>query len=65
MIDLSTTLRLDLPELRVQVDRDRAADLRVDVEQIATALRLMVGGDQEVPVSTIPSSTRTTTSSCA
>jgi HAE1 family hydrophobic/amphiphilic exporter-1 len=48
MVDLSTTLRLDRPELRVQVDRDRAADLRVDVEQIATALRLMVGGDQEV-----------------
>jgi HAE1 family hydrophobic/amphiphilic exporter-1 len=48
MIDLSTTLRLDRPELRVQVDRDRAADLRVDVEQIATAIRLMVGGDQEV-----------------
>jgi HAE1 family hydrophobic/amphiphilic exporter-1 len=48
MIDLTTTLRLDRPELRVEVDRDRAADLRVDVEQIATALRLMVGGDQEV-----------------
>ena len=48
MLDLNTTLRLDRPELRVQVDRDRAADLRVDVEQIATALRLMVGGDQEV-----------------
>ena len=32
----------------MQVDRERAADLRVDVEQIATALRLMVGGDQEV-----------------
>jgi HAE1 family hydrophobic/amphiphilic exporter-1 len=48
MTDLTTTLRLDRPELRVQVDRERAADLRVDVEQIATALRLMVGGDQEV-----------------
>ena len=48
MLDLTTTLRLDRPELRVQVDRERAADLRVDVEQIATALRLMVGGDQEV-----------------
>jgi HAE1 family hydrophobic/amphiphilic exporter-1 len=48
MIDLNTTLRLDRPELRVQIDRERAADLRVDVEQIATALRLMVGGDQEV-----------------
>jgi HAE1 family hydrophobic/amphiphilic exporter-1 len=48
MLDLNTTLRLDRPELRVQVDRERAADLRVDVEQIATALRLMVGGDDEV-----------------
>ena len=48
MVDLNTTLRLDRPELRVEIDRDRAADLRVDVEQIATALRLMVGGDQEV-----------------
>jgi HAE1 family hydrophobic/amphiphilic exporter-1 len=48
LLDVNTTLRLDRPELRVQIDRDRAADLRVDVEQIATALRLMVGGDQEV-----------------
>ena len=48
MLDLTTTLRLDRPELRVQIDRERAADLRVDTEQIATALRLMVGGDQEV-----------------
>ena len=48
MVDLNTTLRLDRPELRVQIDRDRAADLRVEVEQIATAIRLMVGGDQEV-----------------
>jgi HAE1 family hydrophobic/amphiphilic exporter-1 len=47
-LDVTTTLRLDRPELRVQIDRERAADLRVDVEQIATALRLMVGGDQEV-----------------
>jgi hydrophobic/amphiphilic exporter-1 (mainly G- bacteria), HAE1 family len=48
MLDLTTTLRLDRPELRVEVDRERAADLRVDIQQIAEALRLMVGGDQEV-----------------
>src|SRR5262249_38598788 len=48
MLDLTTTLRLDRPELRVVIDRERAADLRVDTEQVATALRLMVGGDQEV-----------------
>ncbi len=46
--DPDTTLRLDRPELRVRIDRERAADLRVDTEQIATALRLMVGGDTEV-----------------
>jgi HAE1 family hydrophobic/amphiphilic exporter-1 len=46
--DPDTTLRLDRPELRVRINRQRAADLRVDTEQIATALRLMVGGDTEV-----------------
>jgi HAE1 family hydrophobic/amphiphilic exporter-1 len=46
--DVDTTLRLDRPELRVQIDRQRAADLRVDSEGIASALRLMVGGDEEV-----------------
>ena len=47
-LDPDTTLKLDKPELRVQIDRDRAADLGVDIEQMATALRLMVGGDEEV-----------------
>jgi HAE1 family hydrophobic/amphiphilic exporter-1 len=46
--DADTTLQLDKPELRVVIDRERAADLRVDTEQIATALRLMVGGDDQV-----------------
>ncbi|HEY5725760.1 MAG TPA: efflux RND transporter permease subunit, partial [Methylomirabilota bacterium] len=46
--DPDTTLRLDRPELRVRIDRERAGDLRVDTEQTATALRLMVGGDTEV-----------------
>jgi HAE1 family hydrophobic/amphiphilic exporter-1 len=48
IVDVDTTLQLDKPELRVVIDRDRAADLRVDTEQIATALRLMVGGDDQV-----------------
>lgn len=46
--DLDTSLRLDKPELRVEIDRERAADLGVDTEVIASALRLMVGGDTEV-----------------
>ncbi len=48
VVDVDTTLRLDKPELRVAIDRQRAADLRVDTQQIATALRLMVGGDDQV-----------------
>jgi HAE1 family hydrophobic/amphiphilic exporter-1 len=48
IVDVDTTLQLDRPELRVVIDRPRAADLRVDTEQIATALRLMVGGDDQV-----------------
>ncbi len=48
IVDTDTTLKLDRPELRVEIDRHRAADLRVETEQIATALRLMVGGDDEV-----------------
>ncbi len=48
ILDADTTLQLDKPELRVVIDRERAADLRVDTSQIATALRLMVGGDDQV-----------------
>jgi HAE1 family hydrophobic/amphiphilic exporter-1 len=48
LIDADTTLKLDKPELQVRIDRARAADLNVDTENIAQALRLMVGGDEEV-----------------
>jgi HAE1 family hydrophobic/amphiphilic exporter-1 len=45
IVDADTTLKLNKPELRVQIDRARAADLGVDSTDIATALRLMVGGE--------------------
>ncbi|MBI1357873.1 MAG: MMPL family transporter [Acidobacteria bacterium] len=48
LVDVDTTLRLNKPELRVFIDRDRAADLGVDASDIAESLRLMVGGDDEV-----------------
>jgi HAE1 family hydrophobic/amphiphilic exporter-1 len=48
IVDADTTLKLDKPELRVTVDRARAADLGVQMTDVATALRLMVGGDEEV-----------------
>lgn len=48
IVDADTTLKLDKPELRVVVDRERAAALGVDMSDVGDALRLMVGGDQEV-----------------
>ncbi|MDT7543650.1 MAG: hypothetical protein QOE33_3554 [Acidobacteriota bacterium] len=48
IVDADTTLKLDKPELRVEIDRARAADLGVDASDIANGLRLMVGGDQRV-----------------
>jgi hydrophobic/amphiphilic exporter-1 (mainly G- bacteria), HAE1 family len=48
LIDADTTLKLNKPELRVQIDRARAADMGVSTQDVAETLRLMVGGDQEV-----------------
>ena len=48
IVDADTTLKLDKPELRVHIDRARAADLGVDSSDISEALRLMVGGDDQV-----------------
>jgi HAE1 family hydrophobic/amphiphilic exporter-1 len=47
-VDADTTLKLDKPELRVTPDRARAADLGVNPRDLGTALRLMVGGEDEV-----------------
>ncbi|HLO41139.1 MAG TPA: efflux RND transporter permease subunit, partial [Phycisphaerales bacterium] len=46
--DTDTTLKLTSPELRVAIDRERAADLGVSPRDIGVALRLLVGGDEEV-----------------
>ena len=48
LVDADTTLKLDKPELKVQIDRERAAALGVDTQDIATALRIMVGGEERV-----------------
>lgn len=48
IVDADTTLRLDKPELRVVIDRERAATLGVDVQEIAETLRVAVGGDDRV-----------------
>ena len=48
IVDADVTLKLDKPELRVEIDRARAAALDVDAEDLASALRIMVGGDTRV-----------------
>jgi HAE1 family hydrophobic/amphiphilic exporter-1 len=48
IVDADTTLKLNKPELRARIDRARAADLGIRTQDVAAALRLMVGGDQEV-----------------
>src|SRR3989442_13360255 len=40
IVDADTTLRLDRPEWRVEIDRERGPGLRVGTEQIAQGLRL-------------------------
>ncbi len=46
VVDADTNLVVGKPELEVKVDRQLAAQLGVNVNDIATALRYLVGGDQ-------------------
>ena len=48
IVDAYSTLKIDNPELLVQIDRERAAALGVDVSEIAETLRVAVGGDDRV-----------------
>ncbi len=43
-VDVDTTLVLGKPEMTIEIDRAKAADLGVQVADVATALRLLVGG---------------------
>ena len=46
VVDPDTSMNVGKPELSVQVDRPKAADLGVQIGDAAEALRLLVGGDQ-------------------
>jgi len=48
LLDAQVSLQLNRPELHLQIDRQRAADLGTDVANIASAMRIMVGGDEKV-----------------
>lgn len=50
MVDVDSSAAVRKPEVRVKIDRDRAADLGVRAGEIAAALRTMVGGE---PISKI------------
>src|SRR3954453_4253756 len=46
--DLDSSYEAGKPEVRVIVNRDKAADLNVSVASIANAMRVLVGGDDQV-----------------
>lgn len=48
LVDIDTTLRLDKPELQLEIDRNRAADLDIAAQDIGSAVKLLVGGDDRV-----------------
>ncbi|HVN30128.1 MAG TPA: efflux RND transporter permease subunit, partial [Candidatus Binataceae bacterium] len=45
VLDIDSTYEAGLPELQVQIDRQKAADLGVSVADIAATMRTMVQGD--------------------
>jgi HAE1 family hydrophobic/amphiphilic exporter-1 len=48
IVDVDTSLEMGKPELKVFIDRDKAADLGVDVSTIAEAINLLISGETEV-----------------
>lgn len=48
IVDVDTSLVYAKPELKVKLERDRAQDLGVKIEDIANSLRTMVGGEEDI-----------------
>jgi HAE1 family hydrophobic/amphiphilic exporter-1 len=46
VVDVDTSMNVGKPELGVDLDRPKAADLGIQISDAAEALRLLVGGDQ-------------------
>src|SRR5246500_3951696 len=48
LLDVSAEINLNSPEFQVEIDRQRAADLGVQVSDVGTAIRLMIAGTDQV-----------------
>ncbi len=46
IVDVNETTQPPMPELRLRIDRTRAADLGVSIDSLASSLRLLVGGEE-------------------
>ncbi len=47
-VDVDTTFELGKPEVRVFIDRQKAADLGVRIEDVSNALQLYVSGEKDI-----------------
>lgn len=48
IVDVDTSLEAGKPEIRVYIDRDKAADLGVDIATVAEAANFLIGGEVDV-----------------
>lgn len=48
IVDVDTSLETGKPEVRVYIDRDKAADLGVDIATVAEAANFLIGGEVDV-----------------
>ncbi len=48
IVDVDTSLESGKPEIRVFIDRDKAADLGVDIATVAEAVNFLIGGEVDV-----------------
>jgi hydrophobic/amphiphilic exporter-1 (mainly G- bacteria), HAE1 family len=48
LTDVSAQVNLNLPEFQVHIDRQRAADLGVQISDVAGAVRLMISGTDQI-----------------
>jgi len=46
LVDVDTNFEATQPELRINIDRARAADLGVTIDSLASSMRLLVGGEE-------------------